>query len=322
MSAIGQLWERSGLWRWLSSAAVICIALIVYLESVPAYRPATGNGASFTPSVTSAPDAVAAHGQSAGQPPAVSAQTAAGNTPAVPAAPQTAGAATPGKNQTIVPVAPDPSMQSAAPNSLMGKPFADSIPFAGFNIPLPKGIWTVVAFQRGGVQTPANEVVILARIDGKQLGGLIAINAYQDPQKRGAGFPQTNFCSRPDYVYREAVSNEAFGHQECWWINHASKMWTENTGVMKAAHAELALRAVNPPDTMVNVGFRFAEANKFMTLFVYFNPEEEGINTPSSTWGASEWHRDRIYQYPEKTAYVKKLTAWGKTWVQGVHAAL
>jgi hypothetical protein len=228
--------------------------------------------------------------------------------------------ATGAAGNVITPVAPDSSVPSQQAG-LMGQSFTDVMTLGGMKIPLPEGTWTVVAFQRGGPNRPGLEIAVLANIAGRKLGGLVAVSAYADPRQSGAGFPASGFCNRTDYVARETRANEPSGLQECWWVNHAMAAW--NQDVMRAARSDLAMRGVTDlPDTMMNVGVWVADLNKHVNMLVYFDPRAEGIQTARTSWEASDWHRARIANHPDKAQYVNKLESFGRSWAQIVRANL
>lgn len=227
------------------------------------------------------------------------------------------GAAPP---SVIKPVAPDTAAQPAR-TGIVGRAYTDTVPLAGMKVPLPDGTWTVVAFQRGGSSRPDLEMAVLANLANKKLGGLVAVSAWSDSRRSGAGAPAASFCSRTDYVAHETRVNDPSGAQECWWVNHATNAWGQN--IMRAARADLELRGVTDlPDTLVNVGVWVANPGKLINMLVYFDPRAEGIQTPPGSWEASEWHRTRIASYPDKAQYVKKLESFGRSWVQIVRANL
>jgi len=248
-----------------------------------------------------------AYGSRAAGPPVV--QTATVITPSAAVVPTMAELrSSPGASPAAAP--------SAGPGGLLGKVFSDAVVVGGQRVPLTEGDWRVVAQQVGSQPAGAGELVILARVEGNRLEGLVAIHAFTDPQRKSAGFPAFVSCSRDDVIHRDVRSNEAFGKQDCWWINHAVDLWAGRQAALKAAQTELELRGVRLPAVMVDVGFHKADANRFLTAMYYFNPESDGIRSQALPWQQSEWHRARISQHPEHVAYMKKLLAWAGTWSQ------
>ena len=209
----------------------------------------------------------------------------------------------------MVPVAAPANL---APDILMGRRFSDFVKVQGQSIPLPEGLWTVLAhFRDSAGGRNRGDAVVMGRIDGHKLNGMIAVNAMQS----GAGVSSAPFeaCNRPDYVFRKVDTYDAQGEQRCWWINHAVAVW-QNQPVFQAAQLELARLGVSAPQVMINVGIRRADATGFATTFYYFDPADDAIASASASWAESEWHRSRIDNDPSRRAYVQKLQRWGESW--------
>lgn len=195
-------------------------------------------------------------------------------------------------------------------NALIGKRYQDLFRIQGQAIPLPTGTWTVLAhFRDSGVGSARGDAVVLAKLDGNKLAGVIAINALE----AGKGVAPFEACNRQDYVFRHVDTYEAQGNQRCWWINHAVAMW-QTQSVFQAASLELARLGIGVPSVMLNVGFRRADKAGFATTFYYFDPSSDGIVTAPTSWAESEWHRARIDADPRRVAYVKRMQHWGESW--------
>jgi hypothetical protein len=201
----------------------------------------------------------------------------------------------------------------ASSESPVGKSFRGQMSIGGQAVPLPSGDWTGVAFFRGGSASTRGDAAILARIENGRINGLVGVNAntFANDQ-RGAIQPFAS-CERQDYVFRKTLVNEAGGEQRCWWINHATGVW-QDQGIFRAAREELLQKKLVLPEVMVNVAFRRARANSFVTAFYYFDPALEGISSAPLIWSASEWHKDRISSDPARMRYVQRLQKWGDDW--------
>ena len=211
---------------------------------------------------------------------------------------------------------PDPPATSVVPAgaTLMGTTLRGHVVVAGQSVPLPAGDWVALAFFRGGAGATKGDAAILGRLDGHRLSGMVAINAATfGARVTASSQPPFASCERTDYVARSRVVNEAGGDQRCWWINHATAIWQEQ-GPFRAAYQELAQRQVTPSQVLLNVGFRRADRDGFVTALYYFDPAEQGIGSAPLIWKASEWHKDRIQSDPARLRYVEDLRAWGESW--------
>jgi hypothetical protein len=208
--------------------------------------------------------------------------------------------------------APTPALTSPPSDALMGKQFKDVVVVRSQTVPLPTGTWTVLAhFRDPGRGTVRGDAVVLARLDGNRLLGAIAIHAHQlEPGARPTSFEA---CNRQDYVFRQVDTYDPQGDQRCWWINHAVTVW-HGQSLFQAALLELNRRGVNPPQIMLNVAFRRANATGFATTFYYFDPTADGITSTPTSWADSEWHRSRVDSDPARRDYARKLQRWGESW--------
>ena len=240
----------------------------------------------------------AASGRHGGTPPSASRQSAALGNP------------NPAQSPQVQATPPAP----IAPDSLMGKRLQDQVVVQGQTIPLPAGTWTVLAhFRDQGRSLAQGDAVVLGRIDGNKLAGLVAVNATQ---LSGGATPRPfEACNRADYAFRKVDTYDAQGEQRCWWINHAVSVW-QSQPIFQAARTELSRLGVSPPQVLMNVGLRRADANGMATTFYYFDPASEGIASASTTWAESEWQRSRLDADPARKAYVQKLERWGEGWSQ------
>jgi hypothetical protein len=202
---------------------------------------------------------------------------------------------------------------SPVSQSPVGKFFDDEIVVGGQRIPLPPGKWRGLAFFRGQQNKAEGDSVLLGKFEKGAVSGIIGINAYTiGAGTSTSGFPAFAGCDRNDYLHVHRQSNEAFGAQRCWWVNHGTQVWDQP--LFRAAKPIVEEHGAVAPALMVNVAFRRATINGFATAFYYFNPEEGGIASQTTNWSQSEWHMTRISTDPSRVKYVKDLIDWGNSW--------
>jgi hypothetical protein len=121
-------------------------------------------------------------------------------------------------------------------------------------------------------------------------------------------------------LYAKTISNEEFGRQDCWTIDHIVSMRPEGDtpSIIGAAIGELEARGVKYPPLLLSAFFRLADKQGFLDVVYYFNPETDGIISKPASWEESDWNRNRIHQYSDKIAYVEKLRAWAVAWYPAV----
>jgi len=207
----------------------------------------------------------------------------------------------------------------------MGRTFSGSMPFAGWQLPLPNGEWTVSAYITVGTGENRSDATFLSKIVGRQLVGAVAFIGTEPKKEAGTGYRQYDPCMRKNLLHIEIRSNEEFGSQECWSIGHIDvKAWQQDAreSLLRAAMGDLSIRQVKVPHTLVSVHFRLADKNGYLNAFYFFNPEDEGITTtPVSSWQENDWYISYINRYPEKVAYVQQLKRWGSGWLPKLKAS-
>ena len=206
-----------------------------------------------------------------------------------------------------------------ASGSLFGQKLVNEVILAGQTVPLPEGEWVGLSHFKGSPNKPQGDSVVLGKLEGGRLVGMIALSAHRHAAGEERGYPAFNACDRTDYVFIDRTSNNANGEQRCWWINHAASPWTEQP-VFRAAQTALDARKATVSDLYMNVGFRFASKVGYVTVFYYFDPVIDGITTSSSNWKDSQWNASRIAEDPRRMQYVAKLKIWGRNWAPFVFA--
>jgi hypothetical protein len=206
-----------------------------------------------------------------------------------------------------------PSAVPAPPviaDSLMGKEYQKSVVVGGQTVPLPQGTWVALASFKGTYAAPG-DTMVLGNLEGAELKGLIAVNAYLGPSPTGTTRPSAA-CQRQDVIFLSAAPAQG-DSLECWWVNHATSVW-QDQAPFKAAYLELAQRKIAAPDVFINVGFYRATPKGFATTFYFFDPATEGIASAPGRWFDSEWRKDRLVNDPARAAYAAKMIQWGREW--------
>lgn len=205
---------------------------------------------------------------------------------------------------------------SAAPanssSPWIGKIFEGRITLSGQTAPLPDGKWMGLAFFRGAPGSVNGDAVVLGRMENNRLVAMVAVNAFMHPDGVRTGHPSFPSCERQNYLFISKSSNEPFGEQRCWWVNHATQVWQQP--ILRAAESVIREHTDSLAQLWINVGFRRADEAGFITAFYYFNPEQARIESKASTWAESEWHRDRISLDSKRAEYAKQIQTWGTNW--------
>ncbi len=211
-------------------------------------------------------------------------------------------------------------------DALAGRRFSGSLRVDGFDVPLPPGDWLQLASMHFDQKTTAGELLMLGRVKNRRLMGYIRITAARSTSEPEAGFRASPGCDHQNentnVLVREAL--EPFGHQACWVMDHSFlaplQAWADRANKLpaleRAAAGDLAAKGVSYPQEMVDIRFTRAERWGLLEVRYVFNPEEDHItSTNVATYTDSDWQPANIPRYPEKVAYVNKLTRWsGDFW--------
>jgi len=299
MSHFGALWRRSsGFKSVLVLAAGLSLLFVAALSLQPGGGPRE---------IASPPSVAQSHFTPHASQTVPVGQLAVATAPSAVPASQAAPVAPSRPNASIVP-RPAAEPDSA---SLMGKTVTGSVLTQGKSVPLPPGQWIVVAHfpAAGGVES-----LFLAQLRRDKLSRAVLVQA--STQASESGFRRSAQCARTALLYVKTISNEEFGRQDCWTINH--NLWTQSERdtppIIRAAIGDLEVRGVKYPPVLLSAFFRLADRQSFLHAVYYFNPETDGIASKPTLWEESDWNRNYIHQYPDKIAYVEKLRAWAEGW--------
>lgn len=211
---------------------------------------------------------------------------------------------------------PSNSMSGAGSgsNPFFNQSFSNQITLLGKTLPLPDGRWRGIGYMQ--IAANQDEMVALAKIEHQKLAELVAVRVQTVKGKKGNGAQQT--CDRREVFAKSVIASNPDGTQLCWWVNHAAQVW--NQPLFNLSGSNLSQLSVPLPNTLVNTAFHKADFDSAITVFYYSNPESAGISTINTNWQSSEWHKDRVEQYPEKLAYLKKRELWAESWLPIIKA--
>ncbi len=217
----------------------------------------------------------------------------------------------------------------------LGKTFTGSIYIAEKRLPLPAGEFVLAGTRilpnhKGGYNVSA---MLLDVNESKRLTS--AVELFTNLRLRRAdgssgsnpGWVTHASCNRDDMHFLEVTKNERLGIQDCWWVNH----WrmSRRGNLARAEHwvetrKYLSDNNLYAPIEMIGISYRLADADDFITLNVFKNPEEDGFppslddNWAITTWSTSLWHPDVIKSDPRRKKYIEKQIDFGR----GFHSRL
>jgi hypothetical protein len=305
MSHFGALRRRSPAFKGVLLATGLSLLLVAALSLQSGGKP---DGAASQPSV--APSRVTAPTPRA----AASEQLPVALTPSPAPAGRAAPVVAPSRPQAPVSARAGADADADA-TTLVGKTVMGNVVAQGKSVPLPAGQWIVVAHVPapgpGGVES-----LFLVQVRRDKVSRAVLVEAGTQAGDPAMGFPRLAQCARQGLLYVKTISNEEFGRQDCWTIDHDVSTGSERDAspIIRAAIAELERRGVKYPPVRLSAFFGLADRQSFLHAVYDFNPETDGITSKSALWDESDWNRNHIYQSPDKIAYVEKLRAWAEAW--------
>lgn len=155
----------------------------------------------------------------------------------------------------------------------------------------------------------------LGKIEASGISSLILVRAETWTESERVAYPRFAACERDFVLHVENIRNDPDGDQRCWWLNHAAGDWANQPLVAAAANSARS-RGLGLADTMINLGFRRADAQREVTMLIYVDPTSDGITTMQSSWSASPWHPQNIASDPAREDYVDDQIAQTTYWLK------
>ena len=220
--------------------------------------------------------------------------------------------------------------------ALTGQLYSGSIRLSGYQIPLPRGEWAMLAATRGKEgDTITITNYFLAQIKNKRLAASLIVHALENPN--GSEIPTSvmksdacaNYGSSELYGYNG--QNELSPPQQgCWLIqNHLTIGWLrwadrgfKMSNLERAAAGDMAAKGVTYGQDLIEVEYTMLDKSAVLNVIYSFSPEADGISSNNAaTFLDADWAPNNIKRYPEKLAYIEKLKQWGTTTWPSIKAA-
>lgn len=193
-----------------------------------------------------------------------------------------------------------------------GRIYSDRITLANTQIPLPAGMWQVIAYTRIPHGAKEDALISLAQNDDGVLKSLYAVRIEVAATHRR--FTGNLSCQNEGNYFEKTVSDSPDGTQLCYWIEHLSSPWQQPLFDITASR--LQSMGVKIPSNVVNIGFYKANATTSITAYLYANPEAKSIYTQPSNWYESPWNKNHIHQDPKRESFMTEQQRWAETWLQ------
>jgi hypothetical protein len=186
-------------------------------------------------------------------------------------------------------------------------------------VPLPEGVWRVVATgkERSTISNVEVPRIFLAQVKGKTLSGIIRVIFNNEVPDRAWTIPRD--CTRQNLFFRVPDASTHFDSRRgynCLTINHVGM-----TSGRKASQSVKDLynwvfgNTTGMPRVMISAKFVLSDSAQVLHITYYRNPEQEGFPPArDATWRSSEWHYDRLPGDSARMAYVNRIKEWALSW--------
>lgn len=211
----------------------------------------------------------------------------------------------------------------------LGKKVSNPFSIGDVQVPLPEGEW-VVAGRRVSESTASGAAfttsatlasVILVDVAEKKMRSAIMITTPLD-YGTTARWNKARECSRQDMLFSANDELPQIYSHFCWWTNHRrfsfDGEWAKRDHI-KEMMSGFAANGIPLPGNTLTTGFEMAVGQKYIYLTYDRNPEIEDISRSRNIgWSESDWHKNRIHEFPDKLQYVEKMKAWAAEWKEKV----
>jgi hypothetical protein len=199
---------------------------------------------------------------------------------------------------------------SGQPN--INQNFVGSVPVFGRNIPLPPGSWTVIAARSVGAHSTGTlwGGIALMQRDTAGLRAVIEIGGAVHPLTNGRpiGFP----CASSDVLWNDIRQSVPHGPQDCALILfERPAFWREGrNGLDYQVINQLDALGIQAPNIFISAGIYEANTTSDLVVWLYVNPDIEGITPDMSTQRAqSAWTAFNYVHDPAKVRFIDKVKA-------------
>ncbi len=186
-------------------------------------------------------------------------------------------------------------------------------------IPLPAGVWHVIGVKEAGstsgISTLAT-VYLLQTADKRMVS--VAIIGYP-VVNRSQGWRVPSWCTRGRKHHFEGRAMHAGTQIDCWGVAHAEMTKAKETSSASQVVRYAQSLGIKVPANTVSTQYVRANYGRYFRVAYYVNPEMAGLGPPEhADLSSSDYHPDRIGNYPKKKAFIEHVKKWSKTWKKAI----
>jgi hypothetical protein len=205
----------------------------------------------------------------------------------------------------------------------VGSVFEGKVKFARSEVPLPPGKWTLASAGEERSRGEASERLPFANLvqaDRGRLSALVAI--YGTLADERIVWSRDRNCDSTDMLYATADKNFQPTDQWCAYARHVVRTWVSNDQTaprLATLFAYMRQENIKAPWTMLTATARITRQGEFIAVTYEIDPTTRGgPETKIQAVQTSEWHPQRIQNYPTHRAYAEKWIDWSKPLLDSV----
>lgn len=147
--------------------------------------------------------------------------------------------------------------------------------------------------------------IMLYQIDKKSGYLRWAIHFYATGSTKWAYWNPPKFCERTNvYFIKKFKGNQNYA---CWMVNHTRSDIGANKGFWAKVRKYEIDQKIKTPDIFVYSHHEYSKGSKLWGSEYFYNPELDGVPKPiSKEWDTSEFHKQRVMDYPKHEEFLKK----------------
>jgi len=223
-----------------------------------------------------------------------------------------AGAAKPNIEDTLSASDLDTEMLPVSGQPQINQSFTGTVPLFGRTMPLPPGTWTVIAARSIGARATGTlgGSIALAQRDAAGLRAVLEIGSSVHTLTNGR--PLAFACTSSDVLWNDIRQAVPHGPQDCASIIfERPAFWREkNDSIEYQIINQLDALSIQPPNIFISAGIYEGNTNADVAIWLYLNPDLEGITPDMSTQRAqSAWTAFNYAHDPAKLRFIDKAKA-------------
>lgn len=186
-------------------------------------------------------------------------------------------------------------------------------------VPLPPGKWTILAVDekapvRNGTRMAA--LYLFNNVGEVTVGAAVVAFPFKNAY---SGWLVPRWCRNTITHHFEGKALFDGTQTDCWGVSHAEMTTRNTTGAASQAVKYAQALGFKIPANSIYSRFNRADYGKYLVTSYYYNPEAFGMAPPQhADHRTSDYHPDRIGNYPKKKVLVDHFVAWSKEWKNAV----